>query len=167
MGLWAWFRAARPLNIVSAPFIYSMIVPFVLLDLWLTIYHAICFPLYNIPKVKRSAYFAIDRHHLAYLNGLEKLNCMYYGYEWPDRLYANLVADGTVLVSHQARSKTAGCPSAVPTIPSLRGFAGLSRQARTIPDRACQREMTSLCMGKPQRVDADGLTRCGRLGGVQ
>jgi len=80
MGIVAWLLNSRPQNVVSAPFIYSMIVPFVLLDLWLTMYHAICFPLYGIPKVKRSAFIAVDRQHLAYLNSIEKLNCMYCGY---------------------------------------------------------------------------------------
>ena len=32
------------------------------------------------PLVKRSQYIVIDRHHLAYLNSIEKLNCMYCGY---------------------------------------------------------------------------------------
>jgi hypothetical protein len=80
MGLWPWFRSAYVRNLISAPFIYSMIVPFVLLDFWITIYHAVCFPLYRIPKVKRSAYIVIDRQHLAYLNFFEKLNCVYCGY---------------------------------------------------------------------------------------
>jgi len=30
--------------------------------------------------VRRSAYIVIDRKHLAYLNSIEKLNCMYCGY---------------------------------------------------------------------------------------
>lgn len=80
MGLVSWFRGARWQNVASAPVIYSMIIPFVLLDLWLTVYHAVCFPLYGIPKVRRSAYIAVDRQHLAYLNLFEKLNCMYCGY---------------------------------------------------------------------------------------
>lgn len=80
MGLFAWLRTSRWQSVVSAPIIYSMIVPFVLFDLWLTVYHAVCFPLYGIPKVKRSDYLAVDRRHLDYLNVFEKLNCMYCGY---------------------------------------------------------------------------------------
>ncbi len=71
---------ARPLVIITAPVIYAMIVPFVLLDLFVTVYQAICFPVYGIPKVKRADYFAFDRGHLAYLNALEKLNCAYCSY---------------------------------------------------------------------------------------
>jgi hypothetical protein len=71
---------ANPLVILTAPVIYSLIVPFVLLDLFVTIYQAICFPVYGIAKVKRADYFVFDRGHLAYLNVLEKLNCAYCSY---------------------------------------------------------------------------------------
>jgi len=71
---------AHPLVILTAPVIYAMIVPFVLLDLFVTIYQAVCFPVYGIPKVRRADYLVFDRHHLAYLNALEKLNCAYCSY---------------------------------------------------------------------------------------
>lgn len=71
---------ARPLVILTAPFIYALIVPLVLLDLCVSLYQAVCFPVYGIPKVKRADYFVFDRHHLAYLNALEKLNCAYCSY---------------------------------------------------------------------------------------
>jgi len=71
---------ARPLVVLTAPVIYMLIVPLVLLDLFVSIYHAVCFPVYGIPKVKRSDYLVFDRRHLAYLNALEKLNCAYCSY---------------------------------------------------------------------------------------
>ena len=71
---------APPLVILTAPFIYALIVPFVLLDLFVTVYQFICFPVYGIPKVRRSNFLVFDRHHLAYLNILEKLNCAYCSY---------------------------------------------------------------------------------------
>jgi hypothetical protein len=71
---------AHPLVILTAPVIYAMIVPFAVLDLFVTIYQAVCFPVYGIPKVRRSDYLVFDRHHLAYLNALEKLNCAYCSY---------------------------------------------------------------------------------------
>jgi hypothetical protein len=67
-------------NALTAPLIFSMIVPLALLDLWITIYENICFPIYGIARVRRSTYIVIDRQHLAYLNGIEKLNCVYCGY---------------------------------------------------------------------------------------
>jgi hypothetical protein len=71
---------ARPLVILTAPVIYSLIIPFVLLDVFITIYQAVCFPAYGIPKVRRADYFAFDRRHLAYLNAIERLHCEYCTY---------------------------------------------------------------------------------------
>jgi hypothetical protein len=80
IGLWRYIRNARPLVVVTAPFIYAVIIPLVLLDLFVTVYQALCFPAYGIAKVKRGDYLVFDRHHLAYLNALEKLNCAYCSY---------------------------------------------------------------------------------------
>ena len=71
---------ARPLVILTAPFIYVLIVPIILIDVCMTIYQAVCFPVYGIPKVPRGDYFVFDRAHLAYLNAIEKLNCAYCTY---------------------------------------------------------------------------------------
>ena len=76
----AYVLGAQPLVILTAPVIYSVILPLVLLDLFVTVYQAICFPVYGIPKVRRRDYLVFDRHHLAYLNALEKLNCAYCSY---------------------------------------------------------------------------------------
>ena len=67
-------------NLLTAPLIYSMIVPIALLDLWITVYQSVCFRIYGIARVRRSVYIVIDRQHLAYLNAIEKLNCVYCGY---------------------------------------------------------------------------------------
>lgn len=75
-----YLRDSQILNILTAPVIYAMIIPIAFLDAWVSLYQAICFRAYGIARVKRSAYIVIDRHHLAYLNGIEKLNCMYCGY---------------------------------------------------------------------------------------
>jgi len=79
-GLFTWLRKSEVRNVVSAPFIYLMIVPFALLDLFVSTYQAVCFPLYRIARVRRSDYIVVDRHQLPYLNVLEKLNCVYCGY---------------------------------------------------------------------------------------
>jgi hypothetical protein len=71
---------ANPLMILSAPVIYSLIVPIVLVDIWVMAYQAICFPIYKIPRVRRRDYLIFDRHHLAYLNIIEKINCAYCSY---------------------------------------------------------------------------------------
>jgi hypothetical protein len=79
-GIPRFIRESSPLNLLTAPLIYSMFVPIALLDVWITIYQTVCFPIYGIGRVRRSAYVVIDRQHLAYLNVIEKLNCVYCGY---------------------------------------------------------------------------------------
>ena len=68
------------LFLITAPIIYAMIIPTLLLDLFVEVYHNICFPIYGIKKVKRKEYIVIDRHKLSYLNIIEKVHCVYCGY---------------------------------------------------------------------------------------
>jgi hypothetical protein len=86
---------AHPLVVLTAPAIYSLIVPLLLLDLFVTIYHAVCFPAYGIVKVRRADYFVFDRHHLGYLNAVEKLNCAYCSYANGLIAYAREIAGRT------------------------------------------------------------------------
>jgi len=92
---------ANPLVVLTAPVIYAGIVPFLLLDLFVSVYQAVCFPIYGIAKVKRADYLVFDRHHLAYLNALEKLNCAYCSY-----------ANGIVAFTREiaARTEQYWCP---------------------------------------------------------
>ena len=71
---------SRILAVLTAPFIYACFIPFVLLDIFVSTYQAVCFPVYGIPKTRRKDYMAIDRNKLRYLNALEGLNCMYCSY---------------------------------------------------------------------------------------
>ena len=80
VGIIRWVASGDIRNILSAPFIFALIIPFALLDLFLCVYHAVCFRLYRLPPVPRADYVVIDRHHLHYLNILQKLNCVYCGY---------------------------------------------------------------------------------------
>jgi len=68
------------LTILTAPVIYVGVIPFAMLDLFLVIYQAICFPVYGIPKAKRADYFVFDRGLLKYLNLVERINCLYCSY---------------------------------------------------------------------------------------
>ena len=90
-----FIRDSNPLSLLSAPVIYSLIVPIALLDLWITVYQAICFRMYGISRVRRSAYIVLDRQHLAYLNAIEKLNCVYCGYAGGVFAYVREVAGRT------------------------------------------------------------------------
>ena len=89
------------LTMLTAPVVYSAILPFVLVDVWVSIYQAICFRAWGLVPVRRRAYFAIDRHKLAYLNGLEKVTCLYCSY-----------ANGTIAFIREvvARTEQYWCP---------------------------------------------------------
>ena len=78
--LFKYVFGARPAMILSAPAIYALIIPFLLLDLFVAVYQTVCFPVYGIPRVRRSDYLAFDRGQLAFLNAIEKLNCAYCSY---------------------------------------------------------------------------------------
>ena len=67
-------------NFIIIPLVSSLIIPLVIFDFWVEVYHRICFPLYNIPFVIRSQYIKIDRHKLTYLNLIQKIYCIYCGY---------------------------------------------------------------------------------------
>jgi hypothetical protein len=71
---------SRFFAILTAPFIYACFIPFVFLDFFVSVYQAVCFPVYGIPKARRRDYMAIDRNKLRYLNAIEGLNCMYCSY---------------------------------------------------------------------------------------
>lgn len=67
-------------HILTLPLIYCALVPALFLDVAVTVYQWICFPVYGIPKVKRRPYIVMDHHLLGYLNLIEKLGCAYCSY---------------------------------------------------------------------------------------
>ena len=67
-------------HIFSAPFVWICIIPSLLMDVTISLYQAVCFPIYGIPKVKREDYIVFDRQYLHYLNLIEKINCAYCSY---------------------------------------------------------------------------------------
>ncbi len=75
-----WLVTNRPQNLITGPIIYSMIFPMMLFDLFVSFYQITCFPIYGIPKVKRSDYMVFDRHQLGFLNFIEKFHCTYCEY---------------------------------------------------------------------------------------
>jgi hypothetical protein len=76
----SFLARTRFLVVLTAPVIYLLILPLVVLDLFVSLYQAVCFPVYGIPKVRRRDYIVFDRQQLGYLNGLQKLNCVYCSY---------------------------------------------------------------------------------------
>jgi len=79
-GFFRWLVANRPQNLITGPVIYGMIVPLLILDLFVTLYQAACFPVYQIARVRRGDYIVLDRHQLQYLNFIEKFHCSYCAY---------------------------------------------------------------------------------------
>ncbi len=74
------YRNTNLRHLLSIPFLWGIAIPIIILDIFLEIYHIICFPLYRMPYVKRSNYIRIDRHKLRYLGYWDKFNCLYCGY---------------------------------------------------------------------------------------
>ena len=79
-SIYRYLSDAALLNILTVPVIWSCIVPAVFMDIVVSVYHAVCFRVYKIPRVRREDYIVIDRHSLRYLNPIEKINCVYCGY---------------------------------------------------------------------------------------
>ena len=80
LGIFHWFLTVRPQNYLTAPIIYGMAVPILILDFALMVFQVTCFPIYGIRKVRRSDYISFDHRHLAYLNIIEKFDCLYCSY---------------------------------------------------------------------------------------
>ena len=95
IGLFRFILRSNLLDIITAPVIYAGWIPFLLMDLFVTVYQAICFPVYRIPRVKRSDYLVFDREDLPYLNLVEKFNCFYCSYGNGVAAYAREVAART------------------------------------------------------------------------
>lgn len=80
IGLLRYLRSATWATILTAPIVYSGFIVFMLMDLFLSIYQWICFPVWGIPRIRRSDYLVFDRGDLAYLNAIERFNCFYCSY---------------------------------------------------------------------------------------
>ena len=86
---------AKLTSILTAPVIYCMLLPLLLVDLGFTLYQQICFRAYGVPLVSRRRYQVNDRHKLAYLNVIEKVNCTYCGYANGVMAYAREIISRT------------------------------------------------------------------------
>jgi hypothetical protein len=111
VGLFRFLRRSRMLVVLTSPVIYFGWVPFLLMDLFVTVYQSICFPIYRIPKVRRSDFLVFDREDLPYLNIIEKFNCFYCSYGNGVAAYTREVAARTEQywcpIKHARRIRTA------------------------------------------------------------
>lgn len=81
--------------LVTAPFIYILIVPVVFLHFLVEVYQRICFPVYGIELVKFKDFFNLDRVKLCHLTTFEKLNCLYCDYANGCLAYVSEIAGRT------------------------------------------------------------------------
>lgn len=117
---WKHLRDTRLLVILSSPLIYLCVFPFLLLDVSVALYQAVCFPIYGIPKVLRSDYIVFDRARLAYLNSVERVACAYCSYANGLLAYITEIA---------ARTEQHFCPIKH----ALRNLQSHSRYAKMLP----------------------------------
>ncbi|MGE3249652.1 MAG: hypothetical protein AB7L26_05410 [Hyphomonadaceae bacterium] len=61
----------------------------------MTLFQAVAFRLWGITRVSRRAHLLMDRHELAYLTPLQRLNCLYCSYANGVIAFARAVAAAT------------------------------------------------------------------------
>lgn len=65
--------------LLTAPFIYGMIIPLVFVDLCATLYQSVCFPAFGIAHVPRKKYVQFVRRGV-HLRWLDRFHCTYCSY---------------------------------------------------------------------------------------
>ncbi len=108
-SVFRFLRESGLVNVLVSPVIYLQIVPLLLLDIAVSLFQFIIFPVYGITKVPRGEFIVIDRHHLSYLNSIEKLNCVFCGYANGLLAYSRAIAGRTeeywCPIKHACRTK--------------------------------------------------------------
>jgi len=94
-GILRFLRDSTVGGLIISPFVYGLIIPLLLLDLCIWLFQHTCFFVWGIEPVRRSDFIVLDRRYLAYLNGIEKLNCLYCGYGNGLLAYAQEIAART------------------------------------------------------------------------
>ena len=67
-------------HLLLLPFALFFLPMLILLDLMLSCYHLLAYPLMGLEKVKKKQYFQLDRHKLAYLRRRERIYAIYTAY---------------------------------------------------------------------------------------
>lgn len=118
---------AKWTTVLAAPLLYVMVVPLVIFDLCLEVYHHLAFPLFGMPIVRRREYIKIDRQLLPYLPVRLKVACLYCGYANGLIQYAARIAGETETyfcpIKHQ-KSPTFHAPPHHRTFAEYGDFAG-------------------------------------------
>jgi len=90
-----YLLGARLTSVLTVPIIYSVLLPLLIVDLSFSLFQHTCFRAYGVPLVTRRRYMVNDRHKLAYLNNIEKVNCTYCGYANGVMAYAREIISRT------------------------------------------------------------------------
>jgi hypothetical protein len=90
-----YLLGTRLASVLTVPIIYSMLLPLLLVDLSFSLFQHTCLRAYGVPLVTRRRYMVNDRHKLAYLNSIEKVNCTYCGYANGVMAYAREIVSRT------------------------------------------------------------------------
>lgn len=88
--------ALLPFGIIT---IYSMIIPIVILDLWVTFYQWVYFTAMGIPKIKKKQFVVMERWDLNKLTFWQKVNCVYCEYANGILAFAKAVGNQTEIYS--------------------------------------------------------------------
>ncbi len=139
----SYVRESSVFYVLTAPTIWLVLVPVVLLHGTASIFQWFCFPVYGIPKVRRSDYVVLDRRLLKYLNPLERMNIVYCEYVNGVLGYVQEIAGShrAVLVPRQTCDRAES--QAQPLCPLSR-----LRRRRTVPP--ADRAGTSRLCGHPE-----------------
>jgi hypothetical protein len=86
---------ANLVSLLTVPVIYSMLLPVLIVDMGFSLFQHTCLRAYGVPLVTRRRYMVNDRHKLAYLNSIEKVNCSYCGYANGVMAYAREIISRT------------------------------------------------------------------------
>jgi hypothetical protein len=169
MGMLKCALGAELRNVVSAPAIYAMVFPLLLLDLSVTAYQFLCFPLCRIARVRRRDYLVFDRAHLAYLNLLERINCAYCSYaqggHWSQRaVLVPIKHTRRALQAHSYYSGFVDCGDAEAYGREFAGPARGTRLARCDGRKGKSQDLEALIRGK--RSDRGALSRVRGMGSI-
>lgn len=88
-------REVPLLYFLTAPIIYGMVIPSLLLDVSIFIYQNVVFKIFKFEFIRRSDYIIFDHQNLGYLNTVEKLHCLYCSYVNGLMQYASAIAGKT------------------------------------------------------------------------
>ena len=118
-GFFRWLVNDRPQNLITGPLIYGMAIALLMLDARVSFYQWACFPVYGIRKVRRADYLVLHRHHLGYLNFIEKrrLHVLRIRQRANELHGRHIGKDQAVFLPHRARSQDTRHAFARPPLP--------------------------------------------------